>query len=62
MQINPVKQLKVWRTLSDGNRCLVGTLAQNRQGVSKDISNSPKSIKRISNYCREIELLDYNKS
>jgi serine/threonine-protein kinase HipA len=33
MQINPVKQLKVWRTLSDGNRCLVGTLAQNRQGV-----------------------------
>jgi serine/threonine-protein kinase HipA len=33
MQIKPVKQLKVWRTLSDGNRCLVGTLAQNRQGV-----------------------------
>ncbi len=33
MQINPVKQLKVWRTFSAGNRCLVGTLAQNRQGV-----------------------------
>ena len=33
MPIKPIKQLKVWRTLSDGNRCLVGTLAQNRQGV-----------------------------
>ncbi|MFM8341775.1 MAG: HipA N-terminal domain-containing protein, partial [Methylomonas sp.] len=33
MQIKPVKQLEVWRTFSDGKRCLVGRLAQNRQGV-----------------------------
>ena len=30
---SPIKKLDVWRTLSDGKRCRVGTLAQNRQGV-----------------------------
>lgn len=33
MSFVPIKQLKVWRRLSGGDRCLVGILAQNRQGV-----------------------------
>ncbi|MBE0487142.1 type II toxin-antitoxin system HipA family toxin [Marinobacter sp.] len=33
MSFAPVRQLAVWRTFSDGQRALVGGLAQNRQGV-----------------------------
>lgn len=33
MAASPVKKLEVWRTFSDANRCWVGTLAQNAQGV-----------------------------
>ncbi|MEC7815385.1 MAG: type II toxin-antitoxin system HipA family toxin [Pseudomonadota bacterium] len=33
MSFTPVRQLAVWRTFSDGQRALVGGLAQNRQGV-----------------------------
>lgn len=33
MSVIPVRRLDVWRTLSDGSRCQVGTLAQNRQGI-----------------------------
>lgn len=33
MTNSPIKKLEVWRTLSDANRCLVGVMAQNKQGV-----------------------------
>ncbi|MEZ5535028.1 MAG: type II toxin-antitoxin system HipA family toxin [Thiolinea sp.] len=33
MSLQPVKKLEVWRTLSKGQKVLVGILAQNRQGV-----------------------------
>lgn len=33
MSSSRVERLEVWRTLTDGDRCRAGTLAQNRQGV-----------------------------
>lgn len=33
MKFSHTRKLEVWRTLSNGSKCLVGLLAQNRQGI-----------------------------
>lgn len=47
MTDSPIKKLDVWRTLSNASRCLVGVMAQNKQGVY--FQYEPEYLAKFSN-------------